>query len=274
MDLLLRIIVRRRCVSPNVCGDSAACQVGVVESGRMDHIDHVDTEDGLCLHCSEELGRSGTKDHVPTRGFLSRPYPSHLPTVWVCAACNEGFSKDEQYLIALIGCVLSGNASPFDQQDPHVAQLLQRRPKLANRIADQRSLSLQGGHATAWWKPEGERVEKVIVKNARGHVMFESGVPVRRAPDSVWFGALSLMTREARRAFESDDASDSSHERLLPEVGSRGLSRIAMSADLVDGWVQVQRGRYRYTVRHLGSTTAARIVIHEYLAAEVVWDGD
>lgn len=53
-----------------------------------------------------------------------------------------------------------------------------------------------------WWAPESARIDTVVVKNARGHVMLETGVPLHRAPHSVAFGALSVLTDDQRRAFE------------------------------------------------------------------------
>ena len=54
---------------------------------------------------------------------------------------------------------------------------------------------------------------------------------------------------------------------LFPEVGSRLFQRIAAG---VDSWVVVQEGIYRYFVSQC--TTIVRIVIDEFLFAEVIWD--
>ncbi|WP_424806592.1 hypothetical protein [Rhodococcus sp. 27YEA15] len=240
-----------------------------------DIVDYSDSrQKTLCVHCSKPLIHSRTRDHVPTRGLLTPPYPTHLPTVPICAKCNEGFSMDERYVTALLGCVLSGSASPSEQSDPRIAKLLSKSPKLAGRIADQRILKFEGGRQTVWWNPESDRVERVILKNARGHALFESGLPLFHTPDSVWFDALPTMSDTERQRFENGDPSDPTDARLLPEVGSRGVVRAAASVDLVDGWVEVQHGIYRCMVSHFDSATVVRTVIREYLATEVIWSTD
>ena len=40
---------------------------------------------GLCIHCGEGLHHgSRSRDHVPTRALLDRPYPDDLPMVYAC----------------------------------------------------------------------------------------------------------------------------------------------------------------------------------------------
>lgn len=52
-----------------------------------------------CVHCGSVLAQSEVnRDHVPSKTLLDRPLPAHVPQVEVCAACNNGFSKDEEYL--------------------------------------------------------------------------------------------------------------------------------------------------------------------------------
>lgn len=235
----------------------------------MEHlVDYTGTEDGLCLHCFKELECSSTKDHVPTRGFLTPPYPPHLPTVDVCEECNNRLSKDELYVMVLLGCVLSGTVNPSELSDTRMADRLRRDPKLAKRIADQRVTKRLDGQETVWWTAEVDTVARVLVKNARGHIKYENGLALRESPDSVRVRALCEMSGDALRKFESGDAQDMP---LLPEVGGRALTRLASGADLVDGWVEVQRDAYRYMVSSCDTTTTVRIVIREYLAAEVIW---
>ena len=57
----------------------------------------------------------------------------------------------------------------------------------------------------------------------------------------------------------------------MAEVGSRLLQRACTGADMVDGWIIVAPGIYRFAVLQDGSL-AIRSIIREYLATEVVWD--
>jgi hypothetical protein len=59
-----------------------------------------------------------------------------------------------------------------------------------------------------------------------------------------------------------------------PEIGSRAFVDLIFcndtAYDLESGWTVLQAGRYRYLVAQPGETIV-RIVLSEYLAAEVVW---
>jgi hypothetical protein len=57
---------------------------------------------------------------------------------------------------------------------------------------------------------------------------------------------------------------------VWPEVGSRMMTRFATGEDLVDGWVEVQTGLYRYGVFQADGLVV-RSVIANYLATEVRW---
>ena len=52
-----------------------------------------------CIYCGEQ---SKTREHAPSKLFISDPLPSDLPTVPSCKKCNNGFSSDELYAKVLI----------------------------------------------------------------------------------------------------------------------------------------------------------------------------
>ena len=45
---------------------------------------------------------------MPARVFLDEPLPGHYPVVAVCERCNQGASKDEEYVACVIDAVLHG----------------------------------------------------------------------------------------------------------------------------------------------------------------------
>ena len=224
-----------------------------------------------CMHCRERLDKSATSaDHVPSKGLLDKPYPPQLPTVTVHATCNNAFSKDELYLATFVGCVLVGSADVDEQTDPRIARRLRLNPSLGAEIARARWIGPKSpGTTGVSWCIDTQRAEPVIVKNARGHVLFECVDPVFDEPASVWFGALVSMADDERREFE--DGNVGTEHQLLSEVGSRGLVRQLTHADLVQGWVVVQGGVYRYSVIETETDVWVRTIIREYLATEVIW---
>jgi hypothetical protein len=65
---------------------------------------------GFCAFCG---GRPGTRDHVPPKVFLDKPYPANLPVVASCARCNSGASVDEEFVAALLEVVICGTPTPL-----------------------------------------------------------------------------------------------------------------------------------------------------------------
>jgi hypothetical protein len=237
----------------------------------MDHIEEFvdERQKGWCIHCARWIGEvESNRDHVPSRSLLRQPYPENLPTVPVCKSCNEGFSSDEEYFAAFLAAVLTGSADPERQANPRVQRILKRSPALRKRIesAHAESRTLFDDEARVVWTPERERIDRVILKNARGHAYFEYGEPMLEAPAHVWFALLELLAPEDRTQFE--DVQDGC---MWPEVGSRMLTRVLTGQDLFAGWVITQDDVYRYAVVQQGRLLV-RSVMEEYLATEVLWD--
>ena len=235
----------------------------------MDQIEEFvdERQKSWCIHCGGCIADLDTnRDHVPSKSLLREPYPANLPVVEVCKACNEGFSLDEEYLAVFLNCVLAGSTDPHRQRNSRVERILQNNSKLRARIdGSRKNYKTLDGETRSVWTPELERVNCVIVKNARGHALFEYGEPMLRDPESVWSAPLETLTTEQRRAFETIEMGDG-----WPEVGSRMLTRVVTGLDFADSWVTVQDGIYRYAVAQQG-VVLVKSVLFEYLAAEVFW---
>lgn len=219
---------------------------------------------GPCAYCGEEtLEDELTKDHVPSKGLLDRPYPAHLPTVPVHLECNSQFSSGEEYLALFLASVICDSTDVDPKRFPRQARALARNTALRQRIGGARADQTEGGEA--FWRPELERVERVIVKNAKGHVLFESGQSISRQPDHVAFAPLLSLPEETKAAFESLPDSG-----LWAEVGSRKFQKQVLDFGRTDinDWHVVQENRYRYAV---DDSLAVRMVLFKYLAAEVAW---
>lgn len=48
-----------------------------------------------CIYCGLS---GGTRDHVPPRIFLDKPYPQNYTTVPACQKCNQEFGNDDEYI--------------------------------------------------------------------------------------------------------------------------------------------------------------------------------
>ncbi|GAB1394771.1 hypothetical protein MASR1M60_29350 [Rhodocyclaceae bacterium] len=208
--------------------------------------------------------------------FLDFPLPENLPVVGACRDCNNGFSLDEEYLACLIDCVIAGSADPDKVGRERVAKTLRHSHALRAKIEAAKCLRDGRTHFAI----ERDRVERVLAKLARGHAAFELSQPCADAPSSIWYAPLEALPEGQRDSFEASQIT-----QVFGEVGSRGMQRLLVTQLtlqgptgetstidlLVNDWVDVQEGRYRYHAVDYGDEVRIKIVISEYLACEVVW---
>ncbi len=226
-----------------------------------------------CIYCG---GLADTRDHVPSKCFLERPFPDNLPVVGCCYSCNQGFSKDEQYFVCLIECVLCGSTDPAKIGRLSVARMMQNSPTLRQRIENSK-IEVDGQIA---FIPEIERINNVMLKLARGHAAFELSQQCHRTPDHFWCGPLSLLPQEEREMFDSVY-----FQQAFGEVGSRNMQRLIVTqltgfaengeqqniGLVINDWIDVQDYRYRFLAIDDMGQIVIRIVIAEYFACEVAW---
>lgn len=117
----------------------------------------------LCVYCGEP---GMTKDHVPPRCLLEKPYPTNLRTVPCCSRCNSNFSIDEQYFLILLGQIgTSPTLTAKVQPGGAIDRALSRRPAIDERIIQSMETSEDG---RIMLHPETERINRVIRKIALG----------------------------------------------------------------------------------------------------------
>jgi hypothetical protein len=179
------------------------------------------------------------------------------------------FPATEEYLVAFLGAVLTGTTDPAVQSNPSARRNLAESDKLRTRIERSKTTNTTiGDERCVVWKPEIERIIKIVVKNARGHALFEYGEPMLNEPTHVWSMPLVSLTATERVEFENNTAKGLAP---WPEVGTRMMTRVMTGQDLSAGWVVVQDGVYRYALMRDGRMRV-KTVIREYLASEVHWE--
>ena len=213
-----------------------------------------------CAYCG---GAPSTKDHVPSRILLDKPYDKGSPFVGACMACNNGLSQAETYVACLIECALAGSANVQRVSRIKVKQALKRSAKLAAQLASARFES--GGRT--YFSVDHAKVRRVLLKLARGHSLFELNETCKSEPTYFGYCALETMSEENRLRFEKLQSAT-----LWPEVNCRAMQRlIILGNELQPDWLVVQRGRYRYGTAWGVGTVVVRIVLSEYLACEAIW---
>jgi hypothetical protein len=219
-------------------------------------------EQRLIANCMFCAGRTETRDHCPSRILLDEPYPAHLPVLPACAACNAGFSLDEEYFACLIECARTGSIEAVTR--PKIQRILEQKPALAQRLKQARAITEDGGTI---FSVEYERAKSVVIKLARGHAAFELSEPKHNDPSHIMIIPIHLLDAGARDHFENSPA-----PIVWPEVGSRAMQRmLVVDAKAHSDWIEVQEGQYRY-LAVAGGAVMIRFVVSKYLACEVIWD--
>lgn len=242
----------------------------------MDHLSDFADERLIngCIYCG---GQADTRDHVPSRILLEPPYPENLPVVGACKVCNQGFSKDEQYLVCLLEAAIAGSTEPEDIKRPSVARAMKRSAALRSRIESQKYIA----DDRIIFNPEEDRVKNVMLKLARGHAAFELSQPCQHEPDHFWCGPLEALHKEQQEAFMAAHI-----QELYGEIGSRNMQRmfpmeVTLRSEsgstekrrvLVNDWVDVQEGRYSYHAIDDFPGVVIRIMVSNYLACEIAWE--
>jgi hypothetical protein len=217
---------------------------------------------GVCVYCQVT---PDTRDHVPPRVFLDEPYPENLPVVPSCRSCNESTSLDEEYVACLLEVAACGSSRPSDLQRPKIARKLGENNRLAQRLA--RSFESVGEKATI--VPEVARVSRVVEKIGRALWSFEIGGPTNWRSAHVQLAPITELQPQSLADFEAVGPT-----QILPEVGSRAMFRALVVEETAFGnsWLEVQPGRFSYLVECTGDTSRVKMIIRDFLAAQIDLD--
>jgi hypothetical protein len=210
-----------------------------------------------CAYCGKA---TQTRDHVPSRVLLDEPFPENLPIVPACLPCNNKASFDEEYLACLVECVIYGTTDPARVGREKIRRALAKQHALQVRL----TAALRWENEQSLFNIELDRVERVVVKLAQGHALYELNEPQPAEPLSVVISPLHLLDDGMREAFENTSGYGFA---IWPEVGSRAMQRLVQNDN---GWIEVQPGRYRY-LAIADAVVRVRLVLSEYLACEVIW---
>lgn len=208
---------------------------------------------GGCAYCKQP---ATTRDHVPAKAFLDKPYPTNLHLVYSCEECNNGLSKDEAYVAYLVKYM---NDILSDGEDADEEALSAHSDALEERITNSITIDEEG---TPIINLETERIKNVIEKFSIAHIQYELGEKKYIKPQ-ISFAFVDQMADAQIEKFNTPVA-----DGLYPEIGSRLMQRVVERGD---DWIIVQENKYRYYI-HSGQPISIRIVIGELLYCEAIWD--
>ena len=230
-----------------------------------------------CIYCRDLLyPEHSSRDHVPSKVFLDKPYPENLQIVKVCKSCNESYSKDETYTAAVLGVLMSGSTDPEWQVWDNAARILSSQNILRRELED----GLNRQRLFDFIQPteidalifDSSRLENVLIKNARALALYMITELLYDDPSQIGWRCRSQLTNGQRKFFETIP-----HESIFPEVGCKMMStpfffkRYPESGMTDNGWFEVQPGAFRFAVLW-GQPLTVRMVFREFLFAVVKWE--
>lgn len=243
---------------------------------------HIVFERGTYMECVFCGTPSDTREHSPSKVFLSSPYPTDLPTVPSCKKCNNSFSSDELYtalLLELLKAEFYGEKYEFSKDT-----LKRLSVRGEGSVAKETFQSL---HTERRYSFADKRLERVLVKLAICHATHElsdgyfcnSWNGASAIAEYYFLPELNSEEIDAMNAIEPMD------NKFLPEVGSIGYDHIYLmdsvlsSVDSRDNikiripflfWSEIQEGKYRYMCYWESNQIHVKIVIDEFLFAHIV----
>jgi hypothetical protein len=231
-----------------------------------------------CVYCGET---ADTREHVPSRVFLEKPFPENLPIVPACYTCNNSFSGDELFLSILLERIklkyIKDNYSCSDR--------VRKRIEENKIIVDNIDTVLNDNKL----EQLNERICNVLTKLAIGHAVYELSVGYPKDDDlivkyDVFYSFSYLMSSKEIEDFTTPYILN---EALLPEVGSRGYEKILVldlkyggvedtekwfkSSLILLDWVNVQQDKYEYTCLLSENEVNVKIVIDNIMFAQVTF---
>lgn len=218
-----------------------------------------------CIYCGKH---ATTREHVPSKAFLVKPYPENMATVPACFECNNGFSDDENYMSCFLDILKAAVFKEYVCREDTVRRL-KHDDKLRELIHNQ----IVSNDAEVRFTFDEKRFFRIIVKLAKGHAGFEvDHICFDDNQISVGFDFVFNMTREAIEQFEVISQTD-----IVPEIGSRGSAAPFIMQNVETGealgfrfWNDVQENQYRYQVTYSeDGGICVKIVIYEILYCRV-----
>lgn len=225
-----------------------------------------------CIYCGKQ---AKTREHIPSKVFLEKPFPDNLGIVPACVECNKSFSKDELFLSLLIEILKSkhyGHSYVFTED---TAGRMVYNKTLVKEI----ETTIEKNRLTQF----EDRISKIIFKLAIGHSVFELSEGYCLNNGSLRYSFANMMSHEEIEEFKLPfNIGDS----LLPEIGSRVYDRImVIELDLAAvhsseqklktqlvllDWIDVQDNKYIYTCYRFGEEIVVKLIISDFLYAEVI----
>jgi hypothetical protein len=227
-----------------------------------------------CIYCNYS-GNNLTREHNPSKVFLDEPLPDNLPVMYSCEECNSSFSADEAYIASIIECIRCNTYEIEKLEREKIKRVLKNNQKLHSEI--KKAFEYKNGNITL----DQKKLNNIVLKLARGHLTFEMCEIALCHPTNMRVSFFHNMDEEEISNFESLVEVDLFYEisRATSDIAVIECSLYNEKEDkhikiekLFYAWQDVQEGRYRYMCAFNSGLLIVRLVISEFMLAEVIWD--
>ncbi|MDR7865773.1 MAG: hypothetical protein RIN56_03090 [Sporomusaceae bacterium] len=229
-----------------------------------------------CIYCGT---KADSREHIPSKVFLERPYPENLAIVPACSTCNNSFSKDELFLSILVEKLKIKYYDKGYIPSMEIITRINNNTKISNEIDN----AVEADRINQFEK----RISRILFKLAIGHAVYEISEGYCIKDINVDYSFLPDMTNQELDEFCQPYILNG---ELYPEVGSRVYDRImVLEFDLVSNneakekykaqvlildWVDVQQSKYSYTGYRFGNEIEVKMIINDFLYSKVVINVD
>ncbi len=220
---------------------------------KRPHVEFSRRGSHYCIYCG---AKSDSREHCPSKVFLSKPYPDNLPVLPACIKCNNGFSEDESFVAQYIDSLM----------------LISGERLVPDNNVENSGLSCNAfTQAKKDWEeylssgefPKNSRIMRILTKLTIGHMVYELSEGYENDGNDLELESIeykfSFQMSKVERAFYDNFVSMS--DKVLPELGSRVFDRIYVieavpqhtgssiqirTPIVVMDWNDVQIGKYSY----------------------------
>ncbi|MCL2762485.1 MAG: hypothetical protein FWD36_04665 [Treponema sp.] len=213
--------------------------------------------DNYCSYCGN---RPDTRDHVPSKILLDKPFPENLPVVPCCLECNNKFSVDEEYVSCIFECIIKNICEIKNIKNIRIRNIFERKITLYKKVKE----LFSNNDIQQILYQEKERINNVLVKLSKGHYKYEFGEPMFNSPDIINTNILKYMKDDDLNKYFSFIK-----ENIFPEIWSRSFINFYQKE--LFWWIEVQENVYLYLVYRDGDKSIVKIIIMDYFAFEIIW---
>jgi hypothetical protein len=238
-----------------------------------------------CIYCGKP---ADSREHIPSKVFLEKPYPDNLFLVPACKKCNNSFSADELYTWFIIQTLKKLYYENKYIESKMVKRRFKNHPVIIAKVnEDLREFLKEIIDRTKGndiYNYKSKRIERILEKLAVGHSVFElsEGYYIEDEEWSVSNIAYAFAPSLSQNEIDDFEQAIDISNQLLPEIGSRVYDHIyvvqAMTSNENIGfqfvmldWVDIQEEKYRYICANSVNEIVVKIVIDEFLYTSITF---